>query len=148
MSSSATGPALLMEGRICFVRGQKVMLDADLADLHQVSLKSLNLAVRRNRSRFPEDFMFQLAAAEADRLRLPAVPGLRSSLPHVFTEQGIAMLSSVLQSKRAIELSIAIMRELAQNGDKAWLRALDPSPATKRRGMGALTSRAGAVNEY
>ena len=97
------------------IRGQKVMLDADLAALYEVLTKNLNLAVRRNRTRFPEDFMFQLTAGEVDSLRLQfatsnAGRGGRRYYPYAFTEQGIAMLSAVLRSERAIEVNIAIMR--------------------------------------
>jgi len=100
--------------QIYLVRGQKVMLDADLARLYQVPTKSLNLAVRRNPARFPSDFMFQLAKEEAGSLRFQSETsngrGGRRYLPHVFTEQGIAMLSSVLKSDRAIQMNILIMR--------------------------------------
>ena len=91
----------------------KVLLDADLAELYQVTTGNLNLAVRRNKERFPPDFMFQLTKAEFDNLRLQiarASWGGRRTPPYAFTEQGIAMLSSVLRSKRAIQVNIAIMR--------------------------------------
>jgi hypothetical protein len=114
MPSSAVSPAPLIESRIYVIRGQKVLIDADLAVLYQVLTKNLNLAVRRNRSRFPEDFMFQLTAEEAQSLRLQIATsnsrGGRRYAPYVFTEQGIAMLSSVLSSERAIQVNIAIMR--------------------------------------
>ena len=89
------------------------MLDADLAALYEVLTKNLNLAVRRNEKRFPEDFMFQLTVEEAEILRLQNATsshGGRRYRPYAFTEQGIAMLSSVLKSERAIEVNIAIMR--------------------------------------
>jgi hypothetical protein len=91
------------------------MFDSDLAKLYQVPTKSLNLAVRRNDMRFPVDFMFQLSPKEADCLRFQietsnAGRGGRRYLPYVFTEQGIAMLSSVLNSERAVLVNIAIMR--------------------------------------
>jgi hypothetical protein len=91
------------------------MLDADLATLYQVLTKNLNLAVRRNLRRFPADFMFQLTPEEAEALRLQSATsnpgrGGRRYLPYAFTEQGIAMLSTVLRSERAIEVNIAIMR--------------------------------------
>jgi hypothetical protein len=99
------------------IRGQKVMLDSDLAALYGVEVKTLNQAVRRNIARFPEDFMFQLEAAEADSLRSQIVTlknGRRGQhrkyLPFVFTEQGVAMLSSVLRSETAVLVNIAIMR--------------------------------------
>jgi len=113
MSSSAPSPIPLIESRIYVIRGQKVLIDADLAALYQVLTKNLNLAVRRNRSRFPEDFMFQLTSEESESLRLQTATsnrGGRRYAPYAFTEQGIAMLSSVLTSERAIDVNIAIMR--------------------------------------
>ena len=91
------------------------MLDSDLAELYEVQTKVLNQAVKRNRDRFPEDFMFQLTKKEAESLRSQIVTskegrGGRRTLPYAFTEQGVAMLSSVLNSKRAIEVNIVIMR--------------------------------------
>jgi hypothetical protein len=111
MADSA--PAPLIESRIFLLRRQKVLLDADLAQLYQVTTGNLNLAVRRNRERFPADFMFQLNPAEFQNLRLQIARsswGRRCHPPYAFTEQGVAMLSSVLTSKRAIEVNIAIMR--------------------------------------
>lgn len=100
--------------QIYLVRGQKIMLDADLAKLYRVATKSLNLAVRRNLARFPEDFMFQLTKQEAASLRFQFETsngrGGSRYMPHVFTEQGIAMLSSVLKSSHAIQMNILIMR--------------------------------------
>ncbi|MGB3082813.1 MAG: ORF6N domain-containing protein, partial [Candidatus Omnitrophota bacterium] len=93
--------------------GKKVMLDVDLARLYGIPTKSLNLAVKRNLSRFPEDFMFQLNKEEYDSLRFQfetSKRGGRRYLPHVFTEHGILMLSSVLNSERAVQMNIAIMR--------------------------------------
>jgi hypothetical protein len=92
------------------------MIDADLADLYQVDVKVLNQAVKRNRARFPADFMFQLTAREAHSLRSQSVTLKRTRgrhrkyLPYVFTEQGVAMLSSVLRSARAVRVNIEIMR--------------------------------------
>ena len=110
-------PVTLIERRIYLIRGQKVMIDSDLAELYGVETKILNRGVRRNLERFPEDFMFQLTKDEAESLRIqfgtlkPVGRGQhRKYLPYVFTEQGVAMLSSVLNSKRAIEVNIAIMR--------------------------------------
>src|SRR6266446_839045 len=104
-----------IERRIFLVRGQKVMLDADLAALYRVPTKSLNLAVKRNAERFPKDFMFQLTDDEAGGLRFHFETskrgrGGRRYLPYAFTEQGVAMLSSVLRSSRAVQVNIAIMR--------------------------------------
>jgi hypothetical protein len=105
----------LVERRIYLIRGQKVMLGSDLAELYQVFTKRLNEAVRRNSNRFPEDFMFQLTDQEADSLRSQiatsnAGRGGRRYLPYAFTELGVAMLSSVLNSERAVQMNIVIMR--------------------------------------
>ncbi|HML96500.1 MAG TPA: ORF6N domain-containing protein [Thermodesulfobacteriota bacterium] len=99
------------------LRGQRVVLDADLAVLYGVETGALNQAVKRNIERFPEDFMFQLSKDEHDNLISQTVIsswGGRRNLPYAFTEQGVAMLSSVLRSKRAIEVNIAIMRAFVQ----------------------------------
>ena len=105
-----------VERRIYLIRGHKVMLDADLAELYGVSTKALNQGVTRNLDRFPEDFMFQLTKAELENWRSQIVTsnpaakmGLRHT-PRAFTEQGVAMLSSVLRSKTAVQVNIAIMR--------------------------------------
>ncbi len=107
-------PAELIEQKIYLIRGHKVMLDADLAELYGVTTGNLNLAVRRNAKRFPQDFMFQLNAKETQSLLLQNARakgrGGRRTPPYAFTEQGVAMLSSVLNSERAIEVNIAIMR--------------------------------------
>jgi hypothetical protein len=97
------------------IRGQKVMLDRDLADLYGVELRSLNQAVKRNIGRFPSDFMFQLTDEEWEPLRSQFViskntRGGRRYAPYAFTEQGVSMLSSVINSERAIEVNINIMR--------------------------------------
>ena len=96
------------------IRGEKVLLDFDLAPLYGVTTGNLNKAVRRNRERFPSDFMFQLTAAEAESLifqfGIPKGRGGRRHRPYAFTEQGVAMLSSVLSSERAVNVNIAIMR--------------------------------------
>ena len=103
-----------IETSIRRIRGQNVMLDADLADLYGVETKILNQAVRRNSGRFPPDFMFQLTANEISHLKSQIVTssewGGRRKLPLVFTEQGVAMLSSVLRSPRAVAVNIEIMR--------------------------------------
>jgi hypothetical protein len=108
-------PVEYIEQRIYLVRAQKVMLDSDLANLYQVSTGNLNLAVRRNRTRFPTDFMFQLTKEEGASLLLQsAIPkkgrGGRQTAPYAFTELGVAMLSSVLNSERAVQINILIMR--------------------------------------
>src|SRR3990172_133058 len=101
--------------RILTVRGHRVMLDADLAELYDVPTKAFNQAIQRNMDRFPEDFMFQLTEEEFAGLRAQFVAskkgrGGRRYLPYVFTEQGVAMLSGVLNSHRALQVNIAIMR--------------------------------------
>jgi hypothetical protein len=100
--------------RIQNIRGHRVMLDADLSELYGVSTKRLNEAVRRNAVRFPEDFMFQLTAEECTSLRSQFATsngrGGRRYLQYAFTEQGVAMLSGVLNSPRAVQVNIAIMR--------------------------------------
>lgn len=103
-----------VEQSIYFVRGTKVMLDEDLAWLYQVETRALVQAVKRNEKRFPPDFMFQLSAQEHEALRSQFVISSgrtgRRFPPYAFTEQGIAMLSGVLRSDRAIEVNIEIMR--------------------------------------
>jgi hypothetical protein len=103
-----------VEMLIHLIGGQRVILDADLAALYDVSTGGLNQAVRRNLGRFPADFMFRLTSAESENLKSQSVTsswgGRRRSLPHAFTQEGVAMLSAVLRSSRAIQTSIAIMR--------------------------------------
>ncbi|MBP1697247.1 MAG: hypothetical protein H6Q41_2435 [Deltaproteobacteria bacterium] len=107
-------PAERIEKAIVLVRGQKVMLDRDLAELYGVTTGNLNKAVKRNLDRFPPDFMFQLKQEEYESLRFQfgiLKKGQHSKyLPYAFTEQGVAMLSSVLRSKRAVHVNIEIMR--------------------------------------
>lgn len=109
--------------RILTLRGLNVMLDSDLADLYQVLTKNLNKAVQRNTDRFPEDFMFRLTKEEDDALRFQIGTSMTSSnarrggrryLPYVFTQEGVAMLSSVLHSERAVKVNVAIMRAFVQ----------------------------------
>ena len=104
----------VIEGKIYLLRGHKVMLSNDLADLYEVEPRVLVQAVKRNIERFPSDFMFQLNDIEFKTLKSQIVisswGGLRRANPYAFTEQGVAMLSSVLHSKRAIQVNIAIMR--------------------------------------
>jgi hypothetical protein len=101
---------------IYLIRGHKVMIDSDLASLYHVEVRILVQAVKRNLDRFPPDFMFQLSAKEAHALRSQIVSlktgrgKHRKYLPYVFTEQGVAMLSSVLRSRHAIQVNISIMR--------------------------------------
>jgi DNA-binding PadR family transcriptional regulator len=103
---------------VFFVRGEKVMLDADLARLYGVTTGNLNKAVKRNQARFPGDFMFQLNDKETENLIFQSGRsrgrGGRRHQPYAFTEQGVAMLSSVLNSERAVQVNIAIMRTFVQ----------------------------------
>ncbi len=105
----------IIKQKIFIVRGQKVMIDRDLAELYQISTKNFNKAVKRNMSRFPIDFMFSLTREEYKNLRFQFGTSSFSHggsryLPYVFTEHGVAMLSSVLNSKKAIEMNIFIIR--------------------------------------
>jgi hypothetical protein len=117
-------PVQVVERRIYVIRGQKVMLDADLAELYQVPTKRVNEQVQRNPGRFPKDFMFRLKETEAENLRSQFATsswGGRRNLPYAFTEHGVAMLSAVLASERAVRMSVLIirafvrMRELVTN---------------------------------
>lgn len=115
-----TIPLKQIQNRIYLIRGHKVMLDTDLALLYGVETFNLNKAVKRNFDRFPVDFMFQLTKEEIGRLKFqigmpkPAGRGGRRTLPYAFTGQGVAMLSSVLRSKRAVMVNIAIIRAFVQ----------------------------------
>lgn len=139
---------------IFLVRGEKVLLDADLAALYGVEARALNQAVARNRDRFPDDFMFQLSAEEYEGILSRLVSASkttarnssqtvmssrkhrgRSYRPHAFTEQGVAMISSVLRSPRAVEVNIAIMRTFVQ------LRRLMDSNRDLARKIEALEKR-------
>ena len=130
-----------IEKAIYLIRGEKVMLDRDLAKLYEVPTGALNQAVRRNRERFPEDFMFQLTSAEVAELNLSQIvigsekhraTRLR---PYAFTEQGVAMLSSVLRSKCAISVNIDIMRAFVK------LRQIFVSNAELARRLDELESK-------
>jgi hypothetical protein len=131
-------PVTNVESRIFLIRGEKVMLDEDLADLYGVETRTLVQAVKRNITRFPGDFMFQLAREEFDGLRSqfvtskPEGRGGRRYLPYAFTEQGVAMLSSVLRSERAILVNIEIMRAFVR------LRQMLASNAELARKLEAL----------
>jgi len=109
---STNVPQVLIEQKIYLIRGHKVMLDRDLAKLYGVETRTLNQAVRRNRDRFPDDFMFSLTRDEIMNLSQIVIGSRIKHAPNVFafTEQGVAMLSSVLRSKRAIQVNIQIMR--------------------------------------
>lgn len=134
IATSNSIPPERIERRILLTRGHKVMLDTDLAELYEIETKLLTRAIRRNIERFPADFMFQLTAEESRNLRCQIGAssswGGRRYRPYAFTEQGVAMLSSVLRSPRAVQVNIAIMRAfvklremLATNHDLA--RRLD-----------------------
>jgi len=113
MQNKEVIPQQLIESKILFIRGKKVMLDRDLAVLYGAETKMLNRAVKRNIERFPDDFMFQLTKNEFENLRFHSGTsswGGQRYLPYAFTENGVAMLSSVLNSKKAIEVNIQIMR--------------------------------------
>lgn len=161
-----------IEDAVIALRGEKVLLDSDLADLYGVTTKALNQAVKRNRGRFPNDFMFRLTVKETDQLnRSQSVTGSQKHRdprypPFAFTEQGVAMLSSVLRSERAVQVNIEIMRAfvrlrqiLAVNADlarrlneierrvgghdeqfvhviRAIRQLMEPPPPSKRRPIG------------
>jgi hypothetical protein len=128
-----------VERAIRLLRGHRVMLDADLAVLYGVSVKRLNEQVARNRERFPADFMFQLSGAEHANLRSQSATssswGGRRIAPYAFTEQGVAMLSSVLRSARAVQVNIEIMRAFVR------LRQLLGGNAELARRLAALEAR-------
>jgi hypothetical protein len=134
-------PVEAIEKRILLIRDEKVMLDSDLAELYRVEIKALNQAVKRNIERFPADFMFQLTTEENELLKSQIVtlkPGRgkhRKYLPYAFTEQGVAMLSSVLKSERAIRVNIEIMRSFVR------LRRMLSSNAELARKLTALEKK-------
>ena len=113
MPKASMLPAKRIERAILVLRGEKVLLDVDIALLYGVETRALVQAMKRNRNRFPSDFMFQLTAEEIENLRSQSVIsswGGRRYRPYAFTEQGVAMLSSVLRSERAVRVNIEIMR--------------------------------------
>lgn len=137
----------LIERRIYLIRDQKVMIDSDLADLYGVPTFRLNEAVKRNRKRFPADFMFQLHKHEAESLTSQFAiskkgRGGRRTLPYVFTEQGVSMLSSVLNSERAIQVNIAIMRAFVK------LRQMLESNEELNRKFTAVIRKLAAHDKY
>ena len=141
MSKTSLIPIERIEKAIYLIRGEKVMLDRDLAKLYDVTTAALNQTVRRNRERFAEDFMFQLTLAEVAQLNRSQFvissqkhrdPRFR---PYAFTEQGVAMLSSVLRSKRAITVNIEIMRAFVK------LRQMLASNAELSRRLDELESK-------
>ena len=133
-------PMERIERAIILVRGEKVMLDRDLAEIYGVETKALNQAVKRNDSRFPADFMFQLTAAEAKSLRSQIVTsnagrGGRRYLPYVFTEHGALMLANVLNSERAAQTSVQVVRAFVR------LRQLLSSNAELARKLESLEKK-------
>jgi hypothetical protein len=129
------------------IRDQKVMIDEDLAELYGVPTKRLNQQVSRNRKRFPDDFMFRLTKIEAENLRLQFATsssdhGGRRSLPYVFTEQGVAMLSSVLNSDRAIAVNITIMRAFVK------LRQMSETNDELKRKFAAVIAKLSTHEKY
>jgi hypothetical protein len=138
MSKRPIIPAERIENCIYLLRGQRVLLDDDLAMLYEVGTKTLNRAVKRNLRRFPEDFMFQLSTTEFENLRYQigtSKRGGRRYPPYAFTEQGVAMLSSVLHSKRAIQVNIEIMRAFVR------LRQMLASNVNLARKLAALEKK-------
>lgn len=130
-------PTLIIQQKIHIIRGEQVMLDSDLADMYGMETKVLKQAVRRNIQRFPSDFMFQLTKEEYTSLRSQFVT-LKSGrgqhakyMPYAFTEQGVAMLSSILNSDTAIEVNIAIMRTFVAVRRLVSTTALPDSPAER-----------------
>jgi hypothetical protein len=139
-SQNAIVPPALISQKIFFVRGTRVMLDAGLARLYGVATKNLNKAVKRNTSRFPSDFVFQLSPKELHSLGFQAgtsKPGRggRRYVPYAFTEQGVAMLSSVLRSSRAVQVNVAIMRTFVR------LREMLTTHEELRRKIDAMEKR-------
>jgi len=134
-------PAERIERSIFMIRGHKVLLDADLAELYGVKTRVLLQAVKRNLERFPDDFMFQLTPEESGALRSQIVTlkkgrgQHRKYLPYVFTEQGVAMLSSVLRSKRGVQVNVEIMRTFVR------LRLILSSHADLARKLEALEKK-------
>lgn len=136
----------LIERRIYLIRGHKVMLDRDLAALYQVKPIALRQQVKRNQDRFPEDFMFQLTEKEADLLVsqsvIPSKQSLGGYLPYVFTQEGVAMLSSVLRGKRAVQVNVAIMRAFVR------LRQILESNEELNRKFASVIRKLGEHDKY
>ena len=138
--SSSVVPVERLERTILLIRGHRVMLDSDLAGLYGVETKALVQAVRRNPERFPDDFMFQLTSEEFANLRSQSVTsnpgsGGRRYPPYAFTEQGVAMLSSVLRSGRAVQVNVEVMRAFVR------LRALMAGNEELAKRLGELEQR-------
>lgn len=139
-------PQEKIESKIYLIRGEKVMLDRDLAELYGVPTGTLNQAVKRNRSRFPRDFMFRLNKSESDSLRSQNVILKRGAhlkyLPYAFTEYGVAMLSGVLNSDRAIQVNIRIIRSwlLIGSFSNGWTSSRMANPGRVNRSIAFLRS--------
>ncbi|HET9321411.1 MAG TPA: ORF6N domain-containing protein [Bryobacteraceae bacterium] len=138
--------AEMIARRIYRIRAKKVMLDSDLAELYRVRTKAFNQAIKRNRSRFPGDFMFRLTTAEAQLLRSQIVTsnngrGGRRYRPFVFTQEGVAMLSSILNSNRAVQVNIAIMRAFMK------MREMASTYSNLARKLAELESRCDSHDE-
>ena len=138
-------PMELVERRISLIRGQKVMLSMHLAELYKTEPRVLVQAVKRNLARFPKDFMFQLTRKEFATLKSQTVisnrGGVRRATPYAFTEQGVAMLSSVLKSERAVQVNIAIMRAFVK------LRQIMASHKNLAHRIAALERKYGSHDE-
>ena len=134
-----------IEQRILMIRGQKVMLSTELAELYGVEPKVLLQTVKRNRERFSEDFVFQLTEEEAElkvsQNVIPSKQSLGSSMPYAFTEQGVAMLSSVLRRKRAVQVNIEFKAVFDA------IRQLKTPPKSSRKKIGFQVEEKGAVNK-
>jgi hypothetical protein len=151
----AVVPAGLIDRRIYQIRGRRVMLDSDLADLYRVPTKAFNQAVQRNLDRFPEDFMFQITPEESEILRSQSVTsswGGRRYLPLAFTEHGVAMLSSVLRSKRAVQMNILIVRAFIRMRDmlathKALATRIQKLEAAQQRHTSVINVLAEEIEE-
>jgi phage regulator Rha-like protein len=142
-SQTAIVPAALISQKSFFVLGTRVMLDTDLAQLYGVATKNLNKAVKRNATRFPSDFMFQLSSEDLHTLRFQSGTsklgrGGRRYAPYAFTEQGVAMLSSVLRSSRAVQVNVAIIRTFVR------LREMLSTHEELRRKIDAMEKRSDA----
>jgi len=167
MTAAATSVQLVpvesIERKIFLIRGCKVMLDSDLAELYRVPTKVLNQAVRRNIARFPADFMFQLNAGEMENWRsqiMTSNPAAKMGVrrrPYAFTEHGVAMLSSVLRSNRALELNILIIRALfgcestwprTRTWPESWKMSNAPSNSTARISSRFMTTSNGCLSRH
>jgi hypothetical protein len=146
----------LIERRIYLIRGHKVMLSPDLAELYNVEARALNQAVKRNSDRFPDDFMFQLTREESRNLKSHFVisrwGGSRRAAAYAFTQEGVAMLSSVLKSRRAVQVNIAIMRAFVRLREimtthKDLARKMEDLERTQREQGATIDTIFGAIKK-